>query len=171
MELFFEKFDNILYSLKNILDSSGYSLATAESCTGGLLGAVFTSIPGSSSFFETAIVTYSNKQKVELLNIDKNILFQYGAVSEECAEAMAKGIQKIASVNIAISVTGIAGPDGGTPKKPVGTVFSTTIIDNNVTTYKFSFTGTRNEIRVKTVEKILKNLLEKLNKPQMHEFV
>jgi nicotinamide-nucleotide amidase len=99
------------------------TLATAESCTGGLVAAAITDIPGSSDVFDRGFVTYSNKAKQLLLNVSKELLDTHGAVSAEVAKAMAQGAAKAALTNIAVSLTGIAGPGGGTPEKPVGLVF------------------------------------------------
>ena len=98
-------------------------LATAESCTGGLLAALLTEVPGASGMVERGFVTYSNAAKVELLGVDKALIERYGAVSGEVARAMAEGALDNTPAHIAVSVTGIAGPDGGSPEKPVGLVY------------------------------------------------
>ena len=158
MELF-EDFSEILIELKNLLNQKEYSLATAESCTGGLLGAVLTSIPGSSTYFQGSIVAYSNYQKINLLKINEETLKNYGAVSEECALEMAKNLKDLINSNITISITGIAGPEGGTNEKPVGTVFSSIIINNSENIFRYQFSGNRNLIRLMTVRTVLDNLL------------
>lgn len=107
----------------NRLKELGQSVAVAESCTGGLIGSRFTDVPGSSAYFLEGAITYSNEAKTRTLGIDPAIIAKHGAVSSECAEAMAHGMRKVAGTNHAISVTGIAGPDGGSDEKPVGTVF------------------------------------------------
>ncbi len=160
----FDDFYFLVEELKTILDREKLKLSTAESCTGGLLGAILTSIPGSSTFFEGSLVTYSNYQKINILKVKEEILKEFGAVSEECAYEMAKNLKKLTNSDIAISVTGIAGPEGGTPDKPVGTVFSTIIIKDMEKTFKFNFSGHRNLIRVMTVQAVLENLLELLKK-------
>lgn len=99
------------------------TLAVAESCTGGLISHTLTNVPGSSKYFMRGIVAYSNETKMELLNVPADIIETHGAVSRETAEAMAVGVQKTSGTDIGLSVTGIAGPDGGTPEKPVGLVF------------------------------------------------
>jgi nicotinamide-nucleotide amidase len=101
----------------------GFRLATAESCTGGLLAGLLTEIAGSSAVFERGFVTYSNSAKSELIGVPPALLERHGAVSEEVARAMAEGALAHAPVDVAVSVTGIAGPDGGSPDKPVGLVY------------------------------------------------
>ena len=105
------------------LRARGAMLATAESCTGGLIAAVCTSVAGSSDWFERGFVTYSNAAKTETLGVDAALIAAHGAVSAEVARAMAEGALTHSSAHIAIAVTGIAGPSGGTPAKPVGTVW------------------------------------------------
>ena len=107
----------------NRLRDLGQTIAIAESCTGGLIGSRLTDIPGSSAYFLEGVIAYSNEAKIRTLGVDPAIIESYGAVSTECAEAMATGIRERASTDHAISVTGIAGPDGGSDEKPVGTVF------------------------------------------------
>ncbi|MDP9137072.1 MAG: nicotinamide-nucleotide amidohydrolase family protein, partial [Pseudomonadota bacterium] len=97
-------------------------IASAESCSGGLLAALLTEIPGSSDVFERGFVTYSNEAKIELLDVDRDVISQFGAVSREVALAMAAGALKHSTANLAAAITGVAGPGGGTPGKPVGTV-------------------------------------------------
>ncbi len=99
------------------------TVATAESCTGGLVAAALTEIPGSSFVFDRGFVTYSNDAKQQMLGVPPTLIDTYGAVSAECAEAMAKGAIALASVNLAVSITGIAGPAGAVPGKPIGLVF------------------------------------------------
>ena len=106
-----------------LLRSRKLKLALAESCTGGLLAARLTEVPGASNFFERAFVTYSNRSKVEELGVDAGLLERFGAVSDEVAAAMAAGARRAAGTDIGVGITGIAGPDGGTPEKPVGLVY------------------------------------------------
>lgn len=101
----------------------GFTLTTAESCTGGLVAAAITDIPGSSDVFDRGFVTYSNEAKMALLGVSKDLLAKHGAVSAESAKAMALGALNAAGTSIAVSITGIAGPGGGSPEKPVGLVF------------------------------------------------
>ena len=103
--------------------SGGLTLATAESCTGGLVAARLTSVPGSSDVFRGSIVAYANDVKEGELGVPRDVLEHHGAVSAEAAEAMARGVRKRLGADVGVAVTGIAGPDGGTPEKPVGLVF------------------------------------------------
>ncbi len=105
------------------LKKSGLTLAVAESCTGGLLGARLTGVPGSSSWFHGGVIAYDNSVKVKLLGVSAALIKMHGAVSAECAQALASGARKAAGTDIGIAITGVAGPDGGTKEKPVGTVF------------------------------------------------
>lgn len=127
-------------------------LATAESCTGGLLAGLFTEIPGSSDVFERGFVTYSNAAKTELLGVPVEIINKHGAVSAETAMAMAGGVLKNSHADIAISTTGIAGPGGGTPEKPVGLVYIGIAVGDKVSAVRNNFSGSRNEIRLATIE-------------------
>lgn len=123
-------------------------IALAESCTGGLIAASLTDIPNSSDVLERGFVTYSNEAKMELLGVPEEIIANFGAVSSETAEAMAKGCLYHSRADVALSVTGIAGPGGGSPLKPVGLVyFGLAWRDEEVKTIKHLFTGNRAEIR------------------------
>lgn len=130
-------------------------LATAESCTGGLIAQLLTSIAGSSEWFERGVVTYSNRAKVELLGVPQKVLDRSGAVSRECAEAMARGLLQQAPVQWAVSVTGIAGPGGGSKDKPVGTVWIGVAQAGAVEARHFLFSGDRESIRRQSAEAAL----------------
>ena len=123
------------------------TLAVAESCTGGLLGHRLTNIPGSTAYFERGALVYSNRAKQELLGVPEETLRVHGAVSAPCAEAMARGICERAGTPCGLAITGIAGPDGGTPAKPVGTVFVGLAVEGHVTARRFRFTGDRVSIK------------------------
>ncbi len=132
-------------------------VATAESCTGGLIAALLTEIPGSSAVFERGFVTYSNEAKQSLLGVSTHTLKQYGAVSEQVAKTMAEGALKKSGAHMSIAVTGIAGPGGGTYTKPVGLVYIAVAIAKNKTIVEeHRFKGTRAQIRLDAVSAALK---------------
>ena len=118
-----ESLDKLVYDVVQLLLSKGITIATAESCTGGLISELITSVPGASKIFEIGVCTYSNKIKHEYLGVPKTLFKQYGAVSRQVALAMVAGLQEQSGADICVSVTGTAGPGGGTPEKPVGTVY------------------------------------------------
>ncbi len=128
-----------------LLIDRGLTLAVAESCTGGLLGHRLTEVSGSSRYFERGIATYSNEAKTALLGVSKAILTRHGAVSAQCASAMAKGIRAKAKTDLGLAVTGIAGPDGGSEEKPVGTVFLALATADDVKTERRRFRGNRSQ--------------------------
>ncbi len=140
----------------------GLKIAIAESCTGGLLSNTFTNIPGSSEFFDRAYITYSNMAKIEELNVNKSTLEQYGAVSENTAIEMAEGVFAKTNVDLAISITGIAGPSGGTIDKPVGLVYIAFKYNKQISVVTRIFSGNRLEIKNKVVKFILFEILRKL---------
>jgi nicotinamide-nucleotide amidase len=129
------------------LAARGLTLAVAESCTGGLVGHRLTGVPGSSSFFERGVIVYSNRAKEELLGVPEEILRTHGAVSRPCAEAMVRGICERSGAPCGLSITGIAGPDGGTPTKPVGTVFIGLAVPGAVEARHFRFAGGRASVK------------------------
>ena len=110
-------------SLIKLLTKKKLKISFAESCTGGLLASTITSISGASKVFNLGLVTYSNQAKIKVLKLNKNIIKKYGAVSHECCSAMVQNLSKISKANINVSITGIAGPKGGTKQKPVGLVY------------------------------------------------
>lgn len=135
----------------------------AESCTGGLLSALITEVPGSSAWFDSGLVVYSNQAKQDLLKVKASTLDQFGAVSEEVAAEMAIGVLNQGRADIAISITGIAGPDGGTSEKPVGTVcFAWARKHFSTKTEKHLFQGNREEVRQQSVQTALLALKELL---------
>lgn len=133
----------------------GYTLATAESCTGGLLAGRITDVPGSSEYFLEGVVSYSNEAKIDLLGVPKKWINTHGAVSEKVAGAMASGIRKRAGSTFGIGVTGVAGPGGGSDEKPVGLVYIALADDSQTTTRKFNFPGDRQFIRTLSVNAAL----------------
>jgi PncC family amidohydrolase len=139
-----------------LLKGKGMTISLAESCTGGLISKRITDIAGASDYFEIGVTTYSNKAKELFLAVPGELLARKGAVSREVAEAMATGVRKLASADVGLSVTGIAGPGGGTPEKPVGTVFIGVSWANRTLVRKSLFHGDRDAIREETAEEALK---------------
>jgi len=133
--------------LKDLCCSKNITVSVAESCTGGMLGELLTTVPGSSSFFKGGVLSYSNEIKEKILHVPSELLKSYGAVSSEVAKAMAEGVLQITGSNIGVSITGIAGPDGGSEEKPVGTVFLGIADSTGAETKKISFPSSRDRIR------------------------
>ena len=132
-------------------------ISFAESCTGGMLASSITSVSGASKVFNLGLITYSNQAKINVLKINKSLIKKYGAVSAECCEAMVKNLSKISKANINVSITGIAGPNGGTKQKPVGLVYIGIKRGNKTQINKCFFKNkTRSSIQKATVKKALK---------------
>lgn len=152
-----------MQELFEALKRRGIMMATAESCTGGLIAKTITDLPGSSEIFERGFVTYSNQSKVELLAIPEAVIDRHGAVSAEVAQAMAEGALEHSNAKIAVSCTGIAGPGGGTKEKPVGLVYiGVASRMGPPRTYEHSFSGDRDSIRKQCVDAALAHVLEAL---------
>ncbi|MBC7617955.1 MAG: CinA family protein [Candidatus Saccharibacteria bacterium] len=147
----------------DLLLKRGWMLATAESCTGGLIAAACTELPGSSRWFERGFVTYSNAAKTEMLGIDAVLIARDGAVSEPVARAMAVGALAHSRAQVAVAVTGVAGPDGGSVAKPVGTVWLAWATPQGVHSELQHFGGDRSAVRAATVDHALQVLLDRLN--------
>ncbi len=143
--------------------SNGRIISVAESCTGGMLASYLTSIPGSSSYFTAGIVSYSNEAKMKLLSVSSESLDKYGAVSEVVAKEMALGCKKITNSNIAVSITGVAGPDGGSSNKPVGMVCFGVVTDSDVKTYTYHLKGDREHVRKEACKIALQMILQLVN--------
>jgi nicotinamide-nucleotide amidase len=144
------------------LRTRAWSLVIAESCTGGELCAAITNIPGSSCWFDRGFVTYSNNAKESMLNVPRATLITHGAVSEESAVAMANGALLVSNANIAIAITGIAGPSGGSTEKPIGTVWIACASENQSTqAIHYLFSGNRQAIRKQAVFAALHDLLNR----------
>ena len=151
-------------SLVKLLIKKKLKVSFAESCTGGLLASSITSISGSSKIFNLGLVTYSNQSKIKLLKINKNIVKKYGAVSHECCLAMVNNLSKISKANINVSITGIAGPNGGTKQKPVGLVYIGIKRDNKAQINRYYFKNKKRLfIQKATVKKAL-NLVLRISK-------
>lgn len=142
-----------------ILKQRQLILATAESCTGGGVAQAVTEIAGSSAWFDCGFVTYSNAAKMRLLQVPDNTLASHGAVSDQTAAAMCKGTIANSNATVAVSTTGIAGPDGGVPGKPVGTVYFGWAIGDAVSTQRMQFNGDRQAVREQSVVHALQGLL------------
>ena len=146
--------------LIRILTKKKLKISFAESCTGGLLASTITSINGASKVFNLGLITYSNQAKIKVLKVNKNIIKKYGAVSHECCTAMVKNLSKISKANINVSITGIAGPKGGTKKKPVGLVYIGIKKGNKVYINRYLFKNKkRSSIQKATVKKAINSIL------------
>jgi nicotinamide-nucleotide amidase len=139
--------------------AKGWMLATAESCTGGLIAGACTDVAGSSAWFDCGFVTYSYEAKSAMLGVDAALLMQYGAVSEPVAVAMATGALARSRARVSVAVTGVAGPAGGTADKPVGTVWFCWNVDGQISTGQMLFDGDRSNVRAQTVGHALHTLL------------
>lgn len=159
--MFPERLHNLAMLILDDAEQARLKIATAESCTGGLLAALFTEIPGSSSVFERGFVTYSNRAKEEMLGVPGDALADYGAVSEPVARMMAEGALGNSRANIAVGITGVAGPGGGTRMKPVGTVHIACARENRAIIHEHLQLGeiSRDAIRMAAVESAL-NLIQ-----------
>jgi nicotinamide-nucleotide amidase len=146
--------------LSYFLKKNDWQLACAESCTGGLIAAACTELAGSSEWFERGFVSYSNAAKTELLGVDAALIERHGAVSEEVARAMALGAIRQSHAQVALAVTGVAGPSGGSAAKPVGTVWFGWSVRDVVTTEMLHFAGDRAAVRAGTVRHALRRLVE-----------
>ena len=138
------------------------TLSTAESCTGGSLGKIITSVPGASSIYGYGFITYANEAKENLLGVPHEVLQSVGAVSPETALAMAEGAKRVSGSDIAVSVTGIAGPGGGTPEKPVGLVYVAIAHKDGSEYRKLNLDGNRDQVRTKTCDEVFKLINEKI---------
>lgn len=154
---------NLVDQLATLLKEKNLMLATAESCTGGLLSATITYKPGASEIFERGFITYSNESKTEMLGVSVDTLEKHGAVSAQTAEAMAAGALKNSNAQLAVSITGIAGPDGGSAEKPVGLIhFGYALKGGSVGSLEHRFTGSRQEIQTQAAATALRHLISVL---------
>jgi nicotinamide-nucleotide amidase len=152
--------EGIEAAVGQLLTARGATLAVAESCTGGLIASRITDVPGASEYFLAGIVAYANEVKAQVLGVPEGLLAQYGAVSEECARAMAEGARQATGADYAIATTGIAGPGGGTPEKPVGLVYVAVADRRGTSVEMFTWPGTRDQFKQRTSQMGL-NLLRK----------
>jgi nicotinamide-nucleotide amidase len=152
--------DDVIATLAKTLLAKGWRLSTAESCTGGLVSASITALAGSSEWFERGYITYSNQAKSEDIDVSQNLIEEYGAVSDQVARAMALGTTQNSDSDIALSITGIAGPSGGSPEKPVGTVcFAWVLANDQMISETKHFEGDRQQIRQQACDFSLRKLL------------
>ncbi|PAU89575.1 CinA family protein [Pseudomonas jilinensis] len=158
--------DTAAARLGNALRRHGLTVTTAESCTGGGIAEAITRVSGSSAWFETGFVTYANASKARLLGVSESDLAEHGAVSEPVVRAMAQGALEAAGADLAVAVSGIAGPDGGSAQKPVGTVwFAWAVRGGEVHSECRRLQGNRREVRAQTVLKALEGLEKRVAKP------
>lgn len=156
---------DLVEHLSILLVEKGWKIALAESCTGGLLAAAITHRPGSSQIFDRAYITYSNAAKMDCLGVRKETLDKHGAVSDQTAEEMALGALKNSKADLAISITGIAGPDGGTDNKPIGLVyFGYALKGGSSGSLHENYRGTRDQIRSKAAATAMKSMIAILEK-------
>jgi len=168
----YRRFGNNIYTIEEeetleavvvkLLLQKKYSLATAESCTGGLLTGCLVNVPGVSDVLQEGIITYSNEAKIKYLGVKPETLHTFGAVSPQTAEEMVRGVAKAANSSTALAITGVAGPDGGSPEKPVGTVYTACYVNGEVIIKKNHFNGTRQKVREQSVIQALDMLRRNL---------
>ena len=155
-----ENIDELASRVIEIFREKGLSLALAESCTGGMIAETITNVAGASDIFYGSAVTYVNSAKEHILGVAHETLEKHGAVSSECAEEMACGARRVYGADVAMSVTGIAGPGGGSEAKPVGTVWFGLATKDGAETFRRRFDGDRAAVRRQTVEEVLRRLAE-----------
>jgi PncC family amidohydrolase len=146
---------------------SGMTLSLAESCTGGMIAARVTDLAGCSAWFRGGVIAYHNDVKQEVLGVSFSLLEQHGAVSEQVALSMAEGVRRLIGSDLGLAVTGVAGPDGGTPEKPVGTVYIALADGRGCAIVRCQFYGDRASVRLQTVEHALFLLKKRLEEPEM----
>ncbi|WP_371818542.1 CinA family protein [Polynucleobacter sp. MWH-CaK5] len=150
----------ITQDLARVLIKNNWHLSTAESCTGGMVAASITELTGSSEWFERGYVTYSNQSKSEDIDVSQNLIEQHGAVSDQVARAMALGAKQNSCSDLSLSITGIAGPTGGSPEKPIGTVcFAWALANDQIVSETKHFEGNRQQIRQQACDFSLRKLL------------
>ena len=152
----------LIEQLGEILSQKRWTLAIAESCTGGMLGDMITGLPGCSKFFLGGVISYSNHAKTTLLNVPTESLDAYGAVSPEVALSMARGIRDYLGSSVGVAVTGIAGPGGGSKEKPIGLVYISVLTPESEVVKRFSFTGNRGEIKIQSAKTAITLLIRVL---------
>lgn len=151
--------EKMVAALGQSLRSQRCRMATAESCTGGLVACTLTDVAGSSEWFEGGIVAYDNRVKIRLLGVPEEVLVRHGAVSRACVESMVQGVCTLMDVPVGLAISGIAGPGGGTPAKPVGTVWVAWQSAGRVWSRDFSFDGSRREIKMQSMRAAIAELV------------
>ena len=149
-----------LYRLAEVLSARGLTISCAESCTGGGLAYAFTALPGSSTWFKCSVVTYANEAKTQMVGVPESTLQQFGAVSEQTVIAMAQGVVEHLHADIGISISGVAGPDGGSPEKPVGTVWFGFALAGEIYASKQCFAGDREAVRKQAIEFAIEKIVQ-----------
>ena len=152
-------YNELVLSLKQ----SGLTVAVAESCTGGLVAKMITDTPGASAVFPGGMITYSNEMKIRLLNVRRETLEQFGAVSEHTVHEMLSGLKDMLKTDAGMAISGIAGPDGGTPEKPVGTVYIGIYLNDEILVKRYHFQGSRKSVREKSALEAAAMLYERLS--------
>jgi PncC family amidohydrolase len=155
----FEALTDLAREVVKFADAKNIAIGTAESCTGGMVAAALTSVPGSSEVFKGAVVSYANEVKAAVLGVKSETLLKEGAVSEKVALEMAQGARKVLFADYAVSITGVAGPGGGSARKPVGTVWIAVVSNKEERAMLHRFAGTREQIRLASAEAALQKLL------------
>lgn len=153
----------IAKKLKMLLLKKGYKIAVAESCTGGLLASSIIAVAGTSEVIDIAFVTYSNDAKVKYLGVKKSTISSFGVVSEEVVSEMARGVAEKAGAKVGVAISGIAGPTGAVPGKPVGTVCFGFVVDEKVITVTMHFKGNRNTVQKKSAKYAMTKLIDLLS--------
>ena len=164
-----DKTDELACQLGQLLTACNWRITTAESCTGGLIAGALTDVSGSSSWFEQGVVTYSNGAKQNLLGVPPSVFDEQGAVSEVCVLAMASGALRGSGADFAVSVSGVAGPGGGSAEKPVGTVWLAWAWEDSAEAQRFLFAGQRSEVRVQAVARALHGSIQRLERIRHHQ--
>jgi nicotinamide-nucleotide amidase len=154
---------DLVARIGDLLRGRSWSLATAESCTAGLIAAALTDVAGSSDWFRGGVVAYANAVKSGLLGVPESVLAAHGAVSEPVVRVMAAGVRRVLGANVALAVSGVAGPGGGTPDKPVGTVWMAWDVAGAASAARFRFPGDRAAVRAATVRACLEELARLLD--------
>jgi nicotinamide-nucleotide amidase len=157
------QYDKTVSAAAHALEKSGLTVSAAESCTGGLLGAAITEVSGASLYFKGGVIAYDNKVKEKVLSVPHSLLEAYGAVSALAAEAMAAGVRELLSTSVGLAITGVAGPCGGSPAKPVGTTFVALSANDTLLSRAFLFAGDRSTVRTEAVMAALHLLINYLD--------